>query len=363
MTTDSSSPVSNELATDPIELSALQKEAASPAGDPVRDLVRAAVADRPLEEVVDLITMLEQSPEYADATIDALRAVGVNRSVEDLTRMVALLTRPPRHAGSADEAIRAAAEGRSVEDVTRLMELLRRTPLVPHCGQEAVRAAATGRPVEDLVELIGRLAAERRGRADRPEAVPPQALVETEAPKPAGRPAGPVGIPSRGTRPVRGIRWPSTWSPGTGSVARQADGTPAWPGWLAVGMLAVCGVLYFPLRPQGTPLQAYGIALGLSALCLVLALLLTVRHTVPVLAAAVLAPAALAVAKVYESPTSSLGLSRAMNITLAPSYVAAPAAVLASLIGLAALLGRMSSQVSDGRWAAQPMVRARRTAD
>ena len=31
-------------------------------GDPVGDLVRAAVADRPLEEVVDLITMLEQSP-------------------------------------------------------------------------------------------------------------------------------------------------------------------------------------------------------------------------------------------------------------------------------------------------------------
>ncbi|MCF2436310.1 hypothetical protein LV779_25980 [Streptomyces thinghirensis] len=31
-------------------------------GDPVGDLVRAAVADRPLEEVVDLITMLEGSP-------------------------------------------------------------------------------------------------------------------------------------------------------------------------------------------------------------------------------------------------------------------------------------------------------------
>ncbi|MYR42576.1 hypothetical protein GTW67_11200, partial [Streptomyces sp. SID5910] len=37
-------------------------------GDPVGDLVRAAVADRPLEEVVDLIAMLEQSPQYAQAT-------------------------------------------------------------------------------------------------------------------------------------------------------------------------------------------------------------------------------------------------------------------------------------------------------
>ena len=117
-------------------------------GDPVGDLVRAAVADRPLEEVVDLITTLEKSPQYAQATIDALRAVGVNRSVEDVTRLVGLLTRPPRHSDSADEAIRAAAECRSVEDVTRLMALLHRTPLEPHCGQEAVRAAAAAdRPV------------------------------------------------------------------------------------------------------------------------------------------------------------------------------------------------------------------------
>lgn len=68
--------------------------------------MRAAVADRPLEEVVDLITMLEGSPQYAQATIDALRAVGVNRSVEDVTRLVGLLTRPPRNSDSADEAIR-----------------------------------------------------------------------------------------------------------------------------------------------------------------------------------------------------------------------------------------------------------------
>ncbi|MYS54243.1 hypothetical protein GTW46_29980, partial [Streptomyces sp. SID6013] len=60
-------------------------------------MVRAAVADRPLEDVVDLITTLEKSPQYAQATIDALRAVGVNRSVEDVTRLVGLLTRPPRH--------------------------------------------------------------------------------------------------------------------------------------------------------------------------------------------------------------------------------------------------------------------------
>ncbi|MFC9467955.1 hypothetical protein ACFTUH_24810, partial [Streptomyces coelicoflavus] len=159
-------------------------------GDPVGDLVRAAVADRPLEEVVDLITTMEQSPQYAQATIDALRAVGVNRSVEDVTRLVGLLTRPPRHSDSADEAIRAAAECRSVEDVTRLMALLHRTPLEPHCGQEAVRAAATGRPVEELVELIGRLAEDGHVRPERPDARRLRAAQETAGEDDGREPAG-----------------------------------------------------------------------------------------------------------------------------------------------------------------------------
>ncbi|MDQ0766432.1 hypothetical protein [Streptomyces canus] len=95
-------------------------------GDPVGDLVRAAVADRPLEDVVHLIALLEESPHYAPAMGAALRAVGVDRSVEDVTRLVALPTRPPRDADSAGEAIRAA-ESRPVEEVTRLVALLNRS--------------------------------------------------------------------------------------------------------------------------------------------------------------------------------------------------------------------------------------------
>ncbi|WP_241563453.1 hypothetical protein [Streptomyces sp. E1N211] len=129
--------------------------------DPVTDLVHAAVSDRPLEEVVDLITALERSPEHTRAVVDALRAAGVDRSVEDVTRLVALLTRPPRDAASADETIRAAAAHRSVEDVTLLVALLHNEPLAPHCREEALRAAATGRSVDELVELIDRLAAQR----------------------------------------------------------------------------------------------------------------------------------------------------------------------------------------------------------
>ncbi|MFF7355888.1 hypothetical protein ACFZA1_25055 [Streptomyces filipinensis] len=141
-----------------------------PHGDPLHGLVRAAVADRPLEDVVRLITLLENSPEYSRATADALRAVGADRSVEDLARLVALLSEPPRDSGSADEVVRAAAAGRSLDDVARLVQLLYSTSGEPHCGRAAVQAAAN-RPIEELAELIGRLS------ADRPD--PETLLLET----------------------------------------------------------------------------------------------------------------------------------------------------------------------------------------
>ncbi|MFE6092910.1 hypothetical protein ACFQ7M_13090 [Streptomyces massasporeus] len=84
----------------------------APYGDAVSDLVHAAVADRPLEEVVDLIVSLEETPDHTQARVDALRTAGVSRSVEDVSRMIALLTKPPRDADCADEAIRAAAAHR-----------------------------------------------------------------------------------------------------------------------------------------------------------------------------------------------------------------------------------------------------------
>ncbi|ANP51279.1 hypothetical protein J2Z21_002967 [Streptomyces griseochromogenes] len=136
--------------------------------DPLHDLVHMAVADRPLEDVARLITLLEESPEHARTMSDALRAVGVDRPVEDVTRLVALLTQSPRDSRSADEAIRAAAECRSVEDVIQLMELLHRTPVEPRCARAAIEAAAVHRPVEELAELIARLAASRTDRETPP---------------------------------------------------------------------------------------------------------------------------------------------------------------------------------------------------
>ncbi|MFJ9671591.1 hypothetical protein ACIRP5_12465 [Streptomyces sp. NPDC101221] len=365
-------------------------------GDPVGDLVRAAVADRPLEDVVDLITTLEKSPQYAQATIDALRAVGVNRSVEDVTRLVGLLTRPPRHSDSADEAIRAAAECRSVEDVTRLMALLHRTPLEPHCGQEAVRAAATGRPVEELVELIGRLAEDGHVRPERPDArhlrAAQDAADEDDGREPAARPAGRGGA-STGTdrrgrerrRPPRPFRRgrdrdaAARDGGGTRSArdrdqtraardrdearaARRAARGPVWPAWLTAAVLAGCGVVYFPLHRGDASAQAYGVALGLSALCLVLALLLTVRSAVPLLAAAVVGPAALAAAKLYGSATPSARVSPVTDLTLAPTWIAVAVAVAASLVALTALCVRVAAPAAARRGPARRVAVASRTA-
>ncbi|CAM5704525.1 hypothetical protein SVIOM342S_03396 [Streptomyces violaceorubidus] len=385
-------------------------------GDPVGDLVRAAVADRPLDEVVDLITTLERSPQYAQATIDALRAVGVNRSVEDVTRLVGLLTRPPRQSDSADEAIRAAAECRSVEDVTRLMALLHRTPLEPHCGQEAVRAAATGRPVEELVELIGRLAENGHLGPERPDArrsrAAHDAAGEHEGREPAARSAGRTGDAdgpdrrgrerrrpphpfrrgrdrdesraardrdeSRAARDRRGPRAErraerraesgaardgGTARAARDRAARRAARGPAWPAWLTVAVLAGCGVAYFPLHRGDASAQAYGVALGLSALCLVLALLLTVRPAVPLLAVAVVGPAALAAAKLYGSATPAARVSPVTDLTLAPVWVAVGVAVVASLVALTALCVRVASQDSRRRPARSVAVPGRTAAD
>ncbi|KOX32387.1 hypothetical protein ADL07_12600 [Streptomyces sp. NRRL F-4707] len=377
-------------------------------------MVRAAVADRPLEEVVDLITMLERSPQYAQATVDALRAVGVHRSVEDVTRLVGLLTRPPRPSDSADEAIRAAAECRSVEDVTRLMALLHRTPLEAHCGQEAVRAAATGRPVEELVELIGRLAEDGHVRPEQPDARQLRAAREAAGQDDGQGPDGPdtrrpvardgafAGADRRerrrpplrlrrgrdrdearaargrdGTRGVRDRdearaardrdearaardrdearaardrdRARATRERAEARAARRAVRGPAWPAWLAVAVLAGCGVAYFPLHRADASAPAYGVALGLSALCLVLALLLTVRPAVPLLAAAVVAPAALAAAKLYGSATPSARVSPVTDLTLAPTWVAVAVAVAASLVALTALCVRVAVPASARR--------------
>ncbi|MFE3183315.1 hypothetical protein ACFXKR_20945 [Streptomyces violascens] len=314
---------------------------------PVDGLVHAAVADRPLEEVVQLITLLEQSPEYARATIDALHAVGMDRSVEDISRLVALLTRPPRSPDSADEAIRAAAEYRPVEEVTRLMSLLHRSPLERHCGEEAIRTAATNRPVEDLVQLIGHLAQEKHVEVPQPAPEAParasaSGLVSDESDAallfvdpPAGLPMVAQGAPADAFVPAVERR---------GQAQTQGSSTPrAWPRWLTSAALIVCSLAYLPLHRGGASFGASALDLGVSALCFLLGVALAFTGSPVVLALGVLVPSALASVQLLAGQFHSRTLSSALEITAAPSWAAGAAAAIAVLPALMAVLAYIAS--------------------
>ncbi len=307
-------------------------------GDAACDLVRAAVGDRSLEEVVRLVTLLRESPEHADAVGPVLRAVAVDRPVEDVARLVAELTRPPHPADSADDTIRAAVEHRCVEDVTRLVTLLHREPQLPHCGREAARAAADARTVEELVELIGRLARDR----------------DPAKPHDAGR--GPV-LP--GEEPMAGTTGIGDGSAApAASEAEEAATEPArqggwkgrlvfWPSWLAAAALVVCGAAHFPLRREGAPVLAYGVTLAASGLCGALALVLALRAGVAVLVAGAVVPGVLAGLGYVEGRFASTELSRALAITVAPPTSAGLTAACASLASLAALSLLLMVQVAE----------------
>lgn len=320
--------------------------------DPASALVHAAIADRPLEEVANLITMLEQSPQYARATIDALRAVGTDRSVEDVTRLVTLLTQPPRDPSSADEVIRAAAENRPVEEVTRLMALLHLPSTERRFGQEAAKAVAAARSVEDLVELIGRLSTERASHSGPPKTEPPPPHPgETDwRPEGAGLPPFPTVLPSYGgdTMPRQPV----------GAPQRAAE-RPPWAGLLVAAALFLCALLWFPMYQSGEPVDVYASGIAVSVLYALLAVLVTLRPVRAVLVVAVVLPALLAGAELYRGFRSS-SLFRALDLTLAPGWLAGLAAVIAALTALTALVLRAAARPPALGAPARPLAAARR---
>ncbi|MFJ3445295.1 hypothetical protein ACIPM2_29415 [Streptomyces sp. NPDC086081] len=352
--------VIRSLDDNPVELRPGTGTGGAPYGDAVSDLVHAAVADRPLEEVVDLITSLEESADHTQARVDALRTAGVARSVEDVSRLIALLTKPPRDADCADEAIRAAAAHRPVEEVTRLVTLLHKEPQEPHVREEALRAAATGRSVGELVELIDRLGLERLDRNGRlPHGTP--------RPEAGGDEPGKPARPDK-RRPARATSGEAhrTLDAAPGQEDRATDRlarSVSWSGWLAALALAVCAVAHFPLERGEASLRLHAFALGLSVLCTVLALLLALRPVAVVLAGAVLVPTVLAGAQAYGSSFPSASLSRAVDLALAPPWLAAATAVCAALLALVALVFRVLAPIAGRQWAAVPSPEAPRPAE
>ncbi|MEU6600047.1 hypothetical protein [Streptomyces flaveolus] len=329
-------------------------------GDPLHGLIHAAVADRPVEDVVRLITLLERSPEPARMTADALRAVAVDRSVED---------------------------------VTRLVQLLHLSPVEPHCAEAAVRAVAVHRPVEELAELIGRLAAERdAGEAEaeparaevgplfataEPVAVPdPQdraagdrlqaeralavagsvqvpvlegsataGWAVTEGPATAGRSVAAAPVKTR--RFVIQGRAKTLWSGAEPSAERRpaaADRTPTaclWAARCAALLVFLCGMAHAPRSWTGLSHGVLGATLLASALCGLLALALTARAAPARLVAATAAvgvTAVLAAGHVLGGRFNLPDPARLRAATLAPPWLAGPMAAAAALGALVVLL-------------------------
>ncbi|WP_432027629.1 hypothetical protein [Streptomyces sp. 1222.5] len=335
-------------------------------GDPLHQLVHAAVADRPVEDVAQLITLLERSPEHARTAADALRAAGVDRSVEDVTRLVALLTEPSRESDSADQVLRAAAERRSLEDVTLLMQLLHRNPVERRCGQAAVRAAAVSRPVEELAELISRLAAERtRQESPLPEPPAPEqtrhlptfavaAAAAVPAPQEAGAPPRPAEPGAEQPRPaksltvtVRSLRpRPARDRAASGSPDDRTVPAPLWTARGAALLVFLCGVAHAPRYWTGLSQGVLGSTIVVAALCMLLALTLPARAAQARLVAATAAvgvTAVLAVGQLLAGRFGPRGISRLWDGTLAPSWLAGTAAAAAAAAALAVLAAALTT--------------------
>jgi len=304
----------------------------APAADAAMDeLVRTAVVSRPLDDVVHLVTLLEQSPEGVPVAAKVLRLAAVARSVDDVTRLVELLGGPPHRADRMDEAVRVAVEQRPVSEVGRLLFLLHRPPHDPHTGTEAVRAAATGRPLEDLVELIGHLGEDRTTTAAVAE-VPDPDKDTTVAARAAGGPAAAMsGGPAGHFLAV-----------GTGSGFRSVSRLRRLAGVLVV----LCAAAHFPLHWSDAPSRGLTAALAVAACCLALGLALSFRGTPAVAAVSAVVTGALTTAPLVDGRVGSATLTYVLDpggLAHSLPALSAGVAALASLVVLAMALTRRQS--------------------
>ncbi|WP_157968529.1 hypothetical protein [Streptomyces geranii] len=271
------------------------------------ELVRTVVVARPLDDVVQLVTLLEQSPDGLPIAASVLRVAAVARSVEDVSRLVELLGPPARGVGRMDEAIRTAAEQRPVAEVGRLVALLHAAPHAAHAEAQAVHAAATNRPVEDLVQLIGRL---------------------SEAP-----------VPDQGQDPVASSESAAGPASVSARTASRGEGRAAGP-WLrraAAVLLLLCGAAHFPLDWVDAPKHGLATSLGVSVLCLLVGAGLWFSRATVVTVAAVVVAGALSAAHLLGTHADLAALVYVRQAGGAVSPLPALAACAATLVALAVL--------------------------
>jgi hypothetical protein len=294
-----------------------------PDDDAVEELIRVAVVSRPLDDVVALVTRLEQSPESLPTAASVLRLAAVARSVDDVTRLVDLLGPPKHPAGHMDDAIRHAAEQRPIPEVSRLVHLLSRPPQDRHAGAEAVHAAATSRSVEDLMKLIGNLKEHRDADISEAEAWPPAAsaaaLAEAIAPEEAA--------PS-----------PADTSADTDAAAkdgRTGSAAVVWPSRVAGVLMLLCAAAHLPLNWSGAPTFGLVAAFAVFAVCATAGVALCLTRSPVAAVASTLIAGALAVAHLVGDRIDSTTLT----YVLQPNGLASPlAGIAAALAALASLL-------------------------
>ncbi|MFD6433898.1 hypothetical protein [Streptomyces venezuelae] len=305
----------------------------------VEELIRVAVVSRPLDDVVDLVTLLEQSPDGMPTAASVLRLAAVARSVDDVTRLVELLGPPEHPADHMDEAIRHAAEERPIPEVSRLVHLLSRPPHDPHSGAEVVHAAGTTRSVEDLMQLIGSLrehketggalgaagvplvdSAAATGTDGTPGANTPTDAASTDARNTAAAPARTASAPSASDAPVTQVR---------------SRTSLVWLRRVAGVLLLLCAAAHFPLTWSGAPTVGLAVALGISIVCALAGAALCLSGSPFVAVAGTLVAGALTVAHLVDDRIDS----RTLAFALRPERVTAPVPTLSAAIAtLASLL-------------------------
>ncbi|MGW2539967.1 hypothetical protein ACWC5I_03630 [Kitasatospora sp. NPDC001574] len=225
-----------------------------PGGDLTAAMMSAA-ADRPVEEVADLLCHLNSS--RTSALTPALHQAVAARPVEDLVRLLALLR--PRDRTGADQILRTAVLNRPTGDVARLSALL---ATEPDTGiRAALHTAASLRPVGDVAHLAMLLqpaaASSRQSQGEAQDTdrlgAGPETGSGTEPPFEAGPRTSPRILSSARVRREH-------------SFVR----------WLAAASLVATGALHLPLalsQRERDPAAATVIT-ALAALCLLVAVVL-----------------------------------------------------------------------------------------
>ncbi|QMU77415.1 hypothetical protein GXW83_18640 [Streptacidiphilus sp. PB12-B1b] len=110
-------------------------------------LLEAVAVQRPVPELAQLVTILNESDRHAHAQ-EMLNTAAALRPVEDVAAMLPLLG-----GGQAVEALHQAAARRPVDELARLVRRLNESGQPAH-AQEVLDTAATVRTVQDVAAMV-----------------------------------------------------------------------------------------------------------------------------------------------------------------------------------------------------------------